>query len=151
MRPRYNANSVSKQEKGMDKSEIKQRLTYLCRLGRWKKLARLLEDGYRGMFVILRIVRDSPSEIVAGDLAKLMGVSTARIARALNTLEEKDYIERIPEKSDARKVVIRLTEEGAVALSAREKEIDAEVLPMTENLSDEELRTFFDLLLKLLG
>lgn len=116
-----------------------------------EKLARLLEDGYRGMFVILRIVRDSPSEIVAGDLAKLMGVSTARIARALNTLEEKDYIERIPEKSDARKVVIRLTDEGSVALSAREKEIDAEVLPMTENLSDEELRTFFDLLLKLLG
>lgn len=55
----------------------------------WHELADLLEAGYRGEFVALRIVRDSPSQTVAGDLAAKMQVTTARVAAMLRSLEKK--------------------------------------------------------------
>lgn len=102
------------------------------------------------MFVILCILQESKRDIVAGELAKQMRVSTARIAKALNTLESKNYIRRESEKSDERKVVIRLTREGELALEERKKSVDAKLASMFENLSEEETVTLFSLLKKLL-
>lgn len=134
----------------MNRSIIKEEMKQLCQSKNWRRLMGLIEDGYKGMFVILRIVRDSSDPVVAGDLAKQMNVSTARIARALNTLEEKHYIERANEKDDARKVVIRITGLGSTALAEREKEVDNMVAPMLANLTDDEMTQFFSLLKKLL-
>lgn len=134
----------------MNTTSIRQEMKTLCQSKNWRNLIGLMEDGYKGMFVILRIVRDNPDSVVAGDLAKQMNVSTARIAQALNTLEDKHYIKRASDKNDARKVVIHLTEEGSAALTGREKEVAAMVDPMFSNLTEEETEQFFGLLKKLL-
>lgn len=74
-----------------------------------------------------------------------MNVSTALIARALNTLENKKYKKRESDKTDARKVVIRLTELGGRALEKRKKVVADMLEPMLNNLSDEE-KTLFSLM-----
>lgn len=134
----------------MEYTDIKQMMEELCVTKNWKCLVGLIEDGYKGMFVVLKILREN-GKVVAGDLAKKMNVSTARIASALNTLERKNYITRTSEKTDARKVVISLTEEGERALIEREELISGMVAPMLYNLSDDETITLFTLLKKLLS
>lgn len=117
----------------------------------WKTLIEILDEGYKGMFVILRILYESDKEVCAGDLATQMGVSTARIARALNTLESKGYVARKQQQSDARKVTVVLTEQGKLVLLKRKAEIESVVSPMFANLTDEERTQLLFLLKKLLS
>ena len=134
----------------MDYRVVEDEMKALCQSKRWKNLIGLIDDGYKGMFVILRILQASETNVVAGELAKIMNVSTARIARALNTLEAKNYIRRERDETDARKVVIRLTETGKQALEERKREVKAIFDPMFANLTEKETSTLFFILRKML-
>ena len=116
----------------------------------WRKIMKLLEGGYKGIFLILRILRDSQKEVVSADLAKQLDVSTARIATALNTLERKGFIKRVPSMDDGRKVAIILTPLGNEALAAREKEVNNLVCELFSKLTGDEQIMLFTLLKKLL-
>lgn len=134
----------------MDAYEIKGNMQQIFRLKSWKKFVDMIEEGYKGIFVVLRIVRDNPS-VCSGDLARETGVSTARIARCLNTLVEKGYVERVGEKKDGRKVLVKLTLSGEKALEERENYIVETLKNSFDNLTEEEIIHFFGLLKKLLG
>ena len=134
----------------MDYRVVEDEMKVLCQSKRWKNLIGLLDDGYKGMFVILRILQASETNVVAGELARIMNVSTARIARALNTLEGKNYIRRERDETDARKVVIRLTETGKQALDERKREVKAIFDPMFANLTEKETSALFSILKKML-
>ncbi|MGN1098895.1 MAG: MarR family winged helix-turn-helix transcriptional regulator [Christensenellales bacterium] len=134
----------------MDQSVIHNEMRALCQTRNWKKLLGLIDDGYKGMFVILRILQESETSVVPGELARLMNVSTARIARALNTLERKQFIRREGDKADARKVVIRLTEQGEQALEERKVVVERILEPMIGKLTEQEISTLFSLLKKML-
>lgn len=135
----------------MDSFFIQEQMKKLCKTSNWRNLVGLIDEGYKGMFVILRILQESGASVASGEIAKQMGVSTARVASALNTLEGKDYIKREKEKSDGRKVVISLTDKGAEALKERQKRVSEMVEPMLKNLTEEEIAVLFGLLYKLLG
>ena len=134
----------------MEYSAIQNQMRTLCQGKNWRTLLGMLEDGYKGTYVMLRLVQGR-TDVTAGNLAKRMHVSTARIARALNTLEGKKYIRRENHEGDARKVIIRLTEEGERALDERNAVVRATLAPMFKNLTEEETASLFFLLHKLLG
>jgi DNA-binding MarR family transcriptional regulator len=56
--------------------------------------------------------------VLPSELSEAMSVSTARIARLLNTLEDRGLIQRSMDLSDRRKIVVRLTEAGERYLEA---------------------------------
>lgn len=134
----------------MDAYEIKGNMQQIFRLKSWKTFVDMIEEGYKGIFVVLRVVRDNPG-VCSGDLARETGVSTARIARCLNTLVEKGYVERVGEKKDGRKVLVKLTLSGEKALEERENYIVETLKNSFDNLTEEEIIHFFGLLKKLLG
>lgn len=146
----YNSNTVSKMEKGMDYLYIQEQTKGICQSENWRNLTGLIDDGYRGIFVVLRILQESEVDVSAGNLARLMNVSTARIARALNTLEKKNYIKREKDCLDARKVVIAITKEGECALEERKSAVEATLCGMLNKLTEEEVVVFFRILRKLL-
>lgn len=135
----------------MDSLEINKHIKQLSESTNWRTLLTLIDEGYKGMYVILRLVQESNNHIVAGELAKLMNVSTARIARALNTLENKKFIIRIKDNSDARKVIISLTNEGEKALIKRNAQVADIIGPMFNQLTKDEINNLFFLLKKLLS
>ncbi|MCM1368712.1 MAG: MarR family transcriptional regulator [Roseburia sp.] len=114
-----------------------------------RKISKLFDDGFKGMFVILRILRYSDDDIMPSDIAKLMGVSTARVAVALKSLSEKGYIERIPASTDGRRVVLRITQAGSAALSAREETIKDLIAAFLQKLTDDEVVAFSAIMKKL--
>lgn len=129
---------------------VLKQITQLTRTGNWHKLIGLLDDGYRGMYVILKILIEKGGKCGSGDLAKEMGVSTARVATAINSLEKKGYVCRQSDENDARKVTILITEQGIDAIEQRKKSIETMIAPMLDNLSDEESNELFELLKKFL-
>lgn len=134
----------------MNFREMQKEMKTLCKTDNWQRLMRLFDEGYKGMFVIMRILSESEGNVSAGVLAREMNVSTARIARALNTLEAKGFIKRESETGDARKVIIKLTAQGEKALEQRMREVEKIVEPLFYNLTEEELAKLFSLLKKLL-
>jgi DNA-binding MarR family transcriptional regulator len=53
-------------------------------------------------------ILDLAGEVSAGQLADLMGMTTGAIARILNRLEEAGLVRRARDKSDGRRVIVRL-------------------------------------------
>ena len=68
--------------------------------------------------------------MIAGDLARQMKVSTARIAALLRRLEEKGLVMRCRSKDDARRTVVKITAAGAEYTA----EIREQILKKTELL-----------------
>lgn len=135
----------------MDEETLLQTLKAIRRSEKFKEFIAFLDSGSRGIYVILRYLKDNENrDVVAGDLAKEMGVTTARVARALKTLEKKGYVERKKIDEDGRKVSVVLTSGGEVALKKREKDIRLTILPWLNRLSEKEQNELIELLQKIL-
>lgn len=113
-----------------------------------RKVANLI-NGFKGAYVILRILRDSETDVLPGDIAKKMDISTARVAAALNSLSRKGYIKRAPSDSDGRKTVVKITPSGLQALSEREEIVYSLIEAFLKKLTEEEARAFLSLVKKL--
>ncbi len=135
----------------MDANAIREEMKTICKSQKWREIAKFVDEGFRGVFVILRILDERDEKITAGDLARETNVSTARVASALNALEKKNYVKREVDDSDARKVVVRLTKDGKKAVEERKARIEEIVSPLFGKLTDEETINFFDALKKLLS
>ena len=84
----------------------------------------------RGTGFVLAYLERADDEVIAGDLARELKVSTARIAALLNRLEEKDLIERRRSAHDARRTVVTITPKG----TAYTKQIKERILDNVELL-----------------
>ena len=89
-----------------------------------------MHDGIFGeKFVTYHLLHSGhalPSEI-----SEVMGISTARVAAALNSLEAKGFITREIDKEDRRKIIVSLTKEGK---SRAQNQLDEHTLHMAKML-----------------
>lgn len=95
-----------------------------------KSLFCKLEPIQRGGGFVLAYLTQSKSEVNAGDLAKELNVSTARIAAILKAMEKDGLITRHGSSEDARRTIVELTPAG----TTRAAEIREEVLSRVEML-----------------
>lgn len=114
-----------------------------------KKVTKLLDEGAKGLFCMLRIIRDGNGKLLPVDIAKIMGVSTARVAVAMKTLVKKGYIQKTPDNSDGRKVAVSITPLGRAVLEEREKAVFDLIEKLMQNLSEEETQTLLALAKKM--
>lgn len=87
----------------------------------------------------------------AGELAEFLKVGTGRIANLLKSSEKKGIIERTRDKSDGRKVIVRITEKGKLFHERRESELVETLTNKMSVLTDDEFRDFLKILKKLVG
>ena len=76
---------------------------------------KFLEDLHNqnsGKLFILKYLYDNKKDAKAGELAKELKVSTARVAMLLKKLESSKYIKRYNDPKDARITMVSLTKEG---------------------------------------
>lgn len=71
-----------------------------------------LDELHKGTGFLLGMLAVSDGVVYAGDIAREMDVSTARIAVLLNKMEKNGFLRREPSPEDARKTVVKLTEQG---------------------------------------
>lgn len=135
----------------MDNQKYIEELLDSIRGDNFKKVVTTLEDGYRGMYVILKFVRDNPNETVAGDISKSLNISTARVAVCLNSLEKKSYIIKSKSKSDGRVTIVKITDLGKSVLAKREGEINNLIELLFSHLSEEEVIQLINIIQKIKG
>lgn len=71
-----------------------------------------LDELHKGTGFLLGLLAMADGVVYAGDIARRMNVSTARIAAILNKMEKNGFIRREPSTQDARKTAVKLTKLG---------------------------------------
>ena len=74
----------------------------------------------RGELFVLNYLDHREGEVHPKELSEKMAVSTARIARLLNHMEEKSLVTRLPDPGDNRQIIVQLTPDGARPLKGPE-------------------------------
>ena len=105
---------------------------------KFKKVASTINENRRSVYIILTILQEAQGEVVAGDLAKRMGVSTARVAVALNMLDQRGLIKKYRSPTDARKTDVEITEAGVQFIDEHRQKIYAAISSMLDRLTEEE-------------
>lgn len=133
----------------MDRKDYIKEVFINLKCENFRKILTTLEDGYKGLFVILKVIRDYQGKIIAGDISSKLDISTARVAVALNTLERKKYIVKHKAKEDGRKTIVELTDIGRSVLEEREREIINLMNNFFDNLNNDDLKQLLIIINKL--
>lgn len=114
-----------------------------------RKIVNSMFDGYKGMLPVLvelRRAQDAGEKMTSGEIAEKFSISTARVSRLLNTLEEKDYIMRMSSPKDGRVTYVLLTDVGLKELDRIDK-ASIEILDkLIGDIDDSKLEVFFEVL-----
>lgn len=116
---------------------------------KFKKVTEIFQDGLTGMFVVLKILDEANKELSAGDISETFGVSTARTAVILATLEKKGFVIKTKSELDARKTIVKLTTNGLTALNERKCKIITTIESFMSKLNDNEVNNLYQILNKL--
>lgn len=114
-----------------------------------KPLFHQVEEADRGTGFVLAYLERSDGEVIAGDLARELKVSTARIAALLNKLEEKGLAERSRSAHDARRTVVKITPAGAAYTAKIREQILDRVEVLFEKVGKEDLMEFLRICAKI--
>lgn len=95
------------------------------------------------------ILKSEDKEIRVCEIAKKLNVSTPAVSRTLRRLEEKEYVERITDKTDRRNTHVKVTTKGKDAFSADMHKMKSFMDCSLEHLSDTEVEQLIFLINKL--
>lgn len=101
-----------------------------------------IEETQRGIGFILIYLNNAQTEVVAGDLAREMNVSTARIAALLKKMESNHLIVRYDSAQDARKTVVEMTAEGKSYLDKIKEDMLRKTELLVEKIGKNDLEEF---------
>lgn len=79
---------------------------------RKRKGSKQVNDSMHGEHFVLFYISKHEGNVIPSDISNEMGISSARIAAALNSLEGKGLITRRIDVNDRRRILINLTDAG---------------------------------------
>jgi len=103
---------------------------------------RRFDESMRGEAFVLLYLSRQPGSVQPGNLSAAMGVSTARIAAALNGLEKRGMVTRRIDTQDRRRILVDLTPEGRQAAQRHRQTILDHTARMFELLGEEDATEF---------
>lgn len=103
-----------------------------------QKLSKML----KGEMFVLNYLATHEQIVHPKELSEKMAVSTARIARLLNHMEEKKLVQRYTDKDDNRQVIVILTDTGRQEIYHMRAEVISYIYAMLENLGPEDAEAY---------
>ena len=101
-----------------------------------------IDETQRGYGFVLACLERAEGEVFAGDLAKRLNVSTARIAALLKKMEKSGLLTRHDSSEDGRRTLVEITPAGAaLATEMREKAV-SKVQSLIEQVGKEDLEQY---------
>ena len=101
-----------------------------------------IEATQRGFGFILGYLERADGEVNAGDLAKKLNVSTARIAALLKRMEQSGLVTRHTSRKDARKTIVEITPAGIALVDEMREQTLGRVELLHERIRKEDLETY---------
>lgn len=96
----------------------------------------------RGEMAVLRLLDEEKCSLTAGDISRLLHMTTSRIAAVLNALQKKGLILRGRDGADKRCVLVTLTDKGRELCGERRRKAIGDVVQMLSCLGEEDAAHF---------
>ena len=87
-------------------------------------------------------MQEARREVISGDLARELNVSTARIAALLRKMEKSRLIIRYRSAVDARQTVVEMTEEGNLYVNTMKEQMLQKMELLIEKVGKEDIEEF---------
>lgn len=105
-----------------------------------------ITDSMRGEHFVLKFLSMHGGRAIPSEISKEMGISTARIAAALGSLESKGLITRRIDERDRRRILVELTDAGRAQQNEHENMIMGMLEHMLRNLGETDSLEFLRIL-----
>ena len=116
---------------------------------RKRKAQKQVSDSMHGEHFVLFYISRHEGNVIPSDISNEMGISSARIAAALNGLEGKGYIVRSIDVTDRRKILIQLTDAGREQVQKHHQEIMGITTHMLEYLGEKDAKDLIRIMKRL--
>ncbi len=113
---------------------------------------RLLQERYATTlprFDLMAQLERAPAGLKMGELSKRMMVTGGNVTGITDLLEEEGLVERVPDPSDRRAILVRLTAAGRRSFAAMAAEHERWIVESFGELSQREMATMASLLARL--
>jgi DNA-binding MarR family transcriptional regulator len=101
-----------------------------------------ISESLRGETFALQYIAFHDGPVLPGEISGEMGISSARIAAALNSLEKKGLVTRRIDPDDRRRILVELTELGKEQARKHTEEILDNITQMFSVLSEKDAREY---------
>jgi len=98
------------------------------------------QDGVRGEVFVLLCIKEEQGRTIPSRISDVTGVSSARVAMVLNSLEEKGMITREIDVEDRRKIIVRITPKGTDHLEEWQKKHIEDIREILESLGEDDAK-----------
>ena len=105
-----------------------------------QKERKKVTDSMHGEQFILFFLSAHTSSVIPSEIGREMCISSARIAAALNSLEEKGFITRRIDTDDRRRILVDLTESGRTEVEKHKREIKTTTANMMRYLGEHDAK-----------
>lgn len=105
---------------------------------RKRKNDKKINESLRGEHFVMKYIAHHSGKVIPSEISNEMGISTARIAAALNNLEAKGLVTRRIDASDRRRILVELTSEGQAHIAQHEKIVLDTIAGTLKNIGEED-------------
>lgn len=114
-----------------------------------RKSSKKISDSMHGEHFVLAYLAKHGGSVIPSEISNEMGISSARIAATLNSLEAKGLVTRRIDERDRRRILVELTDSGRHREAAHAKHMLDVMVHMLEDLGEEDAKEFLRILKKL--
>ena len=116
---------------------------------RRRSVPKQIDDSMRGEHFVLNYISEHEGNVIPGDISHEMGITSARIAAALNSLEKKGLILRRIDAEDRRRILIDMTEAGREQVKKHYQMLLDRTIEMLRYLGEEDAKTYIRIMKKM--
>ena len=124
----------------MDYTALAAELLNKMQMLRKAKSQKHIDESLHGEAFVLHYIANRDGDVLPGEISGEMGVSSARIAVTLNSLESKGLITRRIDLSDRRKILVSITPEGRAQAEQQQQAVLTGVSKMLALLGEQDAK-----------
>ncbi len=126
----------------MNYNELAAEFLHKMRVLRKVTSHRNISEALQGEAFVLRFIHCHKGDVLPSEISNEMEVSSARVAAALNSLENKGLITRQIDPSDRRKILVRLTAKGREVAERHYREVIADTANLLQQLGEQDAKEY---------
>jgi DNA-binding MarR family transcriptional regulator len=135
----------------MDSDDLAKELLHYMHLIQKARNQKLIQEGIQGEAFILHFIKKQRNGVIPGQISESLGISSARVATVLNSLEGKGFITRKIDNDDMRRIIVELTEKGIEQADEQRKRHMKMMKNILMRLGEEDAKEYVRITGKLAG
>ncbi|MCL1905356.1 MAG: MarR family winged helix-turn-helix transcriptional regulator [Methanomassiliicoccaceae archaeon] len=106
------------------------------------KKQRSIQEGVQGEAYVLNYIKEKDGVVIPSNISEAMEISSARVAAALNSLENKGMVTREIDTEDRRRIIVKITAKGEERAEEHRKMLIGYIKDTLTALGEDDAREF---------